>query len=488
MTPFAEWLPDQPDLQNPGATVADNVLPEPRGYAPLNSLSAFSGAATAYIRGIHSTKTSIGTVQNFAGDQTKLYKQNASNNDLDDVKRTSGAYSLASNERWQFIDFGGYVIAAGSTGHPLQQFTVGSSSNFSDISTAPSARYIAVVKNFVVTGNMVYGGGTHPERVRWSQLNNPVDYTIGTNQADVQDIPNAGHVMGIVGGEVGHVFCEKAIVRMQYVGSPLVFSFETVEQKGTPYPGSIAALGPNQIFYIGDDGFFFFNGQQSVPIGAGKVDEFFTSDLEFNSADRISSAIDPLRQIVIWSYPSSNSTEPDRLLIYNYALQKWSLGKLDHEFIGVSLTLGQSLENLDSISSSIDALTTSLDSRAYKGGSFQLSASKDKKLCNFSGTPLDAVLETAEFEPAQGRFSLVKSISPYVTTVGASSALTVTSQVGSRSRQVETPSFTSAVAIDDNNNCRVRTNGRYHRVRVNITGNWQNALGITAETAVQGQR
>jgi hypothetical protein len=488
MIPFGEWLPDQPPLQNPGATVATNVIPDAKGYAPFGSLSSMSGAATAYLRGIHSTKTNISTVQNFAGDQTKLYKQNATTNALDDVKRTSGAYNLASDEQWQFVDFGGKVIAAGSLSHPLQEYSIGSSTNFSDISTAPNARYIAVVKNFVVTGNVSYSGGTHPDRVRWSQLNNPTSYTIGTAQADVQDIPNAGHVKGIVGGEFGTVFCEKAIVRMQYIGSPLVFSFETIEQKGTPFAGGIAALGPRQIFYIADDGFFMFNGQQSIPIGAGKVDEFFLADLEFGNAGRITSAIDPLRQLVMWSYPSTNNSSPNKIIVYNYALGKWSVAELAHDMIGVSLTLGKSLESLDSISTSIDALTASLDSRAYKGGSFQLTASKDNKLHNFSGAALAAALETAEFEPQEGRYSMITSVSPYVTTGGSSSALVVKSAVGTRSRQVDAPTFTSDVTIDANNNCRLRTNGRYHRVRISITGNWQNALGITADTAVSGRR
>ena len=46
MIPFGEWLPDQSDLQNPGSTVAKNVLPAARGYRPFASLTELSGAAT----------------------------------------------------------------------------------------------------------------------------------------------------------------------------------------------------------------------------------------------------------------------------------------------------------------------------------------------------------------------------------------------------------------------------------------------------------
>ena len=89
---------------------------------------------------------------------------------------------------------------------------------------------------------------------------------------------------------------------------------------------SIASLGPSQIFYLAEDGFFFFNGSQSVPIGAGKVDEFFAKDLGPNFTSRITCSIDPLNQLVMWSYPSIESTgDPDSIIIYNYAVKKWSL-------------------------------------------------------------------------------------------------------------------------------------------------------------------
>ena len=488
MTPFSEWLPDQSALMASSSTVAQNVIADVRGYKPFNNLTAFSGAADNYIRGMATAKTSIGTVQAFAGDGAKLYKQNATTRDLDNVSK-SGNYSLVSDEKWQFVQFGNDLIAAGSLNHPLQKYEVGASSNFSDISGAPAAKFCAVVRDFVVTANVAYGANDFPYRVRWSQLGNGTDFTIGTGQSDIQDIPDDGHITGIVGGEYGVVFLERAIARMTYVGSPLIFTFEKVENRGCNYAGSIASLGPSQIFYLAEDGFFFFNGSQSMPIGAGKVDEFFAKDLGPNFTSRITCSIDPLNQLVMWSYPSIESTgEPDSIIIYNYAVKKWSLARIDHESIGVSLTLGTSLENLANISSTLEGLTTSLDSPAYRGGSFQLSASKDKKLCNFSGTPLDATLETAEFEPVKNGFSLVRSVSPYVTTRGADTALTVRGSVGTRSRQVAAPTFTPAVELDANNLCNVRSNGRYHRVRVNIAGNWDSALGVSTDIVKSSQR
>jgi hypothetical protein len=189
----------------------------------------------------------------------------------------------------------------------------------------------------------------------------------------------------------------------------------------------------------------------------------------------------------MWSYADRESTgEPNRILVYNYAVQKWSIIHLDHEFLGSSLTPNMTLEGLDSLNSNLDALTTPLDSRFYAGGFFQLSASKDKKLQTLTGAQLDAVLETTEFEVAPLRQSLVRGVTPYVTSKDVAPTLTV--QVGSRSRQIDTPSFGSSVALNADNNCPVRSNGRYHRVRVNASGTWRYALGVDVDSVAVGRR
>ena len=486
MIPFGEWLPDQSDLQNPGVTVAKNVLPAARGYRPFASLTELSGAATARLRGIYATKLNDSTVLSFAGDDDDLYKLNTTTFALDSI---NSGYTMTGDTYWKFVRFGDEVIAAGNDTDNLQGFTAGSDTAFSAISGAPAARELAVVRDFVVTGNVTYSGGTHRSRVRWSAINDATSWTIGTNQADFQDIPDAGQITGLVGGEYGVVLLEKAIARMQYVGSPLIFTFEKVETNhGCNYPNSIASLGASQVFYLADDGFFMFNGQRSIPIGAEKVDQFFFDDLDFSNTDRISCAIDPENQVVMWGYPSVNGIgNPDRILAYNYAVQKWSIAELDHELLSSSLTPSFSVEALDTISSTLEGLTTSLDSRFYSGGFFQLSAGKDKKIHTITGAPLEATLETTEFEPANMRHSLIRSVTPYVTTKGGS-APTVTSQLASRSRQIDGFTYGTAVSLNNDNTCPIRGSGRYHRVRVSVNGDWRYALGIDIDASAMGRR
>lgn len=491
MIPFADWMPDQGDLESQGVTEAKNVIPAARGYRPLPSLSAYSGAAGAYIRGMFATKDNAGTVYLFAGDDTDLRLFSSGTGALDEISKSTGAYSVGSDDQWRFVQFGDDVLASHGTSDILQTYTPGTSSAFADLAGSPAAKYMAVVRDFVVCGFVTYGGTTYPMRMRWSSLNDHTAWTIGTTQADVQDIADAGDVTGIVGGETGLILCERALVRMTYVGSPLIFQFDKVEtNRGCNYPGSVAHLGPNQVFFLADDGFHVWNGQATQPIGAERVNRYFFDDLNPAYSDRISAAVDPTNQIVLWGYTSQDSADgtPDKAIIYNYALNKWSRAEFAHDFIANMLSANYTLESLDNINGSLDALGTSLDSPLYAGGRFLFSASESSKIATFSGSPLAATLTTGEFEAAPMRASVINRVLPHISLATSGSAPTLTASVGSRSRQVDEVTYGAEASLTADNFCNVRAGGRFHRVKVDISGRWRFALGVDVEARATGLR
>ena len=146
MINFGPWLPDQPDLNNKGVTVATNVVPAANGYRSFPGFNQFSNAADARIRGIFAGKDSSESVSLFAGDKNKLYKFTQSNSNLTDVSKSgSPAYTLAGPERWRFVQFGETVIAAGGVNNNLQKFVLGTDSAFADLGgSPPKADFIAV--------------------------------------------------------------------------------------------------------------------------------------------------------------------------------------------------------------------------------------------------------------------------------------------------------------------------------------------------------
>jgi hypothetical protein len=100
---------------------------------------------------------------------------------------------------------------------------------------------------------------------------------------------------------------------------------------------------------------------------------------------------------------------------------------------------------------------------------------------------LSATVETAEFEVRTGSHSLLNNVIPYVT-LRENSTGTVTAQVASRNRQIDTFTFGGASGLNNDNFCPVRSNGRYHRVRLNLSGEWKKAQGIDVDANTIGRR
>ena len=478
MITFGEWLPDQTDFGVP-ISIAQNVLPAARGYRSVNNLATLSGAADDRLRKVFAAKDNTGATHLFAGDGTKLYKFNANTSALDNVSKT-GNYTLGAFDNWQVAQFGRKLIVAGDTGETLQFWELGSSSNFADISGSPSAKYVAVVRDFVVTGFV-----TNPYRVQWSAIGDETSWTVGTNQADFQDIADLGAVTGLVGGEYGVALMERGISRFSYIGDPLIFQFDNVETaRGMPFEGGYAAIGPSQIYYLSDDGFYLFNGQNSVPIGSEKVNKWFYENLNIGFAERISCSLDPVNQIVAWGFPSQASGDgtPDTILFYNYSVNRWSTAEITHDVLGTFFTSALTLEGLDAINSSIDALDTTLDSRLFKGGTFTFGGGKDKKIASFTAAPLTATLTTGESKLIDGRLSNVTKIVPYFTNG------TISAEIGTRNSQADTVTFASASSLNNDGFLPSRAVGRYHRMRFTLSGTWKELIGYDLEVRPLGLR
>jgi hypothetical protein len=150
-------------------------------------------------------------------------------------------------------------------------------------------------------------------------------------------------------------------------------------------------------------------------------------------------------------------------------------------------TAGFTLEQLDAAFGSLDVLPASLDGVVYRGGEFVFAASKDDKIQTFTGDTLTAIVETGEFEVRKGNRSLIRNVIPYVT-LRENETGSVTAQVASRNRQVDTFTFGSASSLNEANFIPVRSEGRYHRVRLNLTGEWKKTQGIDIDATTTGRR
>jgi hypothetical protein len=529
---FKDWLPDQPSIIDT-VSEANNVIPLAIGYGPFKSAVNYSGAATEDLTNCFAAKVNA-DVSVFAGGATKLFKVSSTDLTMEDVSKSGGYTGI---NRWQFAQFGNYALASNGS-EKIQYFDVTSSTDFADLAAAaPVAKYITVVRDFVVGANI--GAGTYPSRIQWSDINDPTDWTPGgASQSDYQELPDGGDITGITGGEFGIVFLEKAIVRMSYIGSPLFFQFDTISRNvGCIEGGSIAQYGGIS-YFLSDDGFYSCNGQQVIGIGSEKVDRYFFNNANIGNIDSISAAVDPERNLIIWNYTTVSGNRA--LLIYNFETQKWCEADTDVDVLSTLATTGTSLDGIDSAYNvnagsfvvgkqytirtvgttsftgigavantvgvlftatgvgsgtgvaidmeasaaalkTIDTLATTLDDRLYAGGKFLFGGVRDTKIITFTGSPATATITTNDLE--YGYNSVVTLIRPSVDNGSASVS------VASRRMLDDTITYGSAVTASQEDRCSVRSAGRYHRVNLTPTGaNWSSAIGMDIDYSEQGTR
>lgn len=481
--PFGEWLPDLGEQSNPGSLVANNVIPAVDGYRQLLGLSEFSNALGAYCRGAIAVKGSDGNVYNYAGDATKLYALTTAT--WADVSRLAGgAYTTATSNYWEFAKWGENVIAVNLDDAP--QIIALGGANFAALGgSPPKARTVGIVRDFVVLGH-INDGTAKKTSVAWSGFGDETQW--GTNpltQADQQEISdNFGVIVKIVGGAFGLVFFERGIVRMDYEGPPTIFRFSTIERRiGAVSAGAVADAG-GIAYYIADDGVYACNGQGVENIGSQKVNQYLVRDLDGAYLHRIKSAVDYRNSVVMWAYPGNGNSggQPNKLLIYHWPTGRFSSGEVQVNALYAYLSPGFTLDALDSISSSLDALPASLDDPSFQGGRLAFAGfSTAHKTATFSGSALAATIETTEFDEGMAYMAEARPVID-------GQASVVTCQHGHRYSLRDAVTYESAQSENTVGTFEFHKEDRFHRLRVGITGGFDTASGMDVVMRKAGYR
>lgn len=478
VVPVAPYQPDQPDLTDSGSATVLNVLPRTdKSYGPFPSLAALGNitALDGRVQGAYALQDSSGNTNIFAATGAKIWRLSggATFNDV------SGAtYTVGSTERWSGTLYGNRVIFT-DYADAIQSFVIGSSAAFANLSASayvPKARYVAIIRNALFCGNVFDSSGARTQGLSWSGQGDPTSWpqpgtsaALAAQSGTIDLAGDNGWIMGLVSGLGacdGAVFQERQVVRVTYVGADVMFNFTVAEgARGTPAPGSIAQLG-GQVFYLGQDGFYIFDGAQSRPIGAQRIDKEFYADIDQSKMDRVSATIDPLNKLYLCAYCSNGAANPNRIMVYNWSVDRWAITEADAvtvEILFRALTTGYTLEQLAAISSSLDALPASLDSRAWLGGKLILAGfDTSHRMGYFNGPALAPTVDTSEQQLTPGRLSRVTGVYPL--TDGGTPSISI----GYRNRQQDAATYTSPVAMDANGFCPTNVTAKYHRARLTL--------------------
>ncbi|WP_315704542.1 MULTISPECIES: hypothetical protein [unclassified Bradyrhizobium] len=483
---FGDYRPDVSDYEGQATRNVQNVIPRGDGYGPFPSFTPYTSALPAACRGAFYALKSDGTVVTFAGTADRLYKLNNTDFTWADVSKSGAAYSqLSSSAQWQFAQTGNFVFATQANAL-LQIFDLTASTSFDNaLGSPPQAAYISVVGRFLVLSGLL----STPYRIQWSGLNNFNSATSWdglTAGSDHQDFPDGGIVRGVAGGESGIIFQDQAIRRMSYVpGSPIIFQIDRITQdKGLYAPYSIIRAGERIFFYAGQGFHKIEPGGVPEQVGREKVDRTFLGDLDKGNLQLFIGAADPRSTRVYWAYKSISGAigAYDKILGYDFLLDRFFAVQASGEYLlGMSQT-GLTLENLDSISSSIDAMTLSLDAYATAVQPEIAQFSSGHVLGFFRGASLEAIIESAEQGTDESRI-MIRGFRP------VTDAATLFGSVSFR----DTPSAPALAGAEvlvnaRTGRCDIRRETRYSRFKVRIPAatSWSFCAGFVPDLTTSG--
>jgi hypothetical protein len=172
----------------------------------------------------------------------------------------------------------------------------------------------------------------------------------------------------------------------------------------------------------------------------------------------------------------------DKIIGYDYVLDRWFTIDMSGEYLLGLSQPGLTLEALDSISSSIDALAASLDSFAVATQPLIAQFSSAHKMGFFSGSNLEATFESAE-QGTDGRRITVLGFRPIT------DAPSFYGSASYRETQQDTPTYTTEIARNSRTGrCDMRRSTRYSRFKLRIPAStaWTFAAGVEPDVKQEG--
>jgi len=440
---FKDWLPDLPDLDNPGVIDAKNAMPVDGSFKPFPVLASSGQAWGATVNGAFSASPTL----LYAGSATAVgvYASGAW------ATLSSATLSSGVDDYWEFARYEDYVFAT-NYANDIQYHTLGSSGTLNAISAITAstavyrARQMGIVGQFLVIGDTCRtAGSTVNHRIAWSGIDDPLNWpTPGSStaiavQSGDQLLPaEFGAVTAIVGGDqYGVVFQKAAITRMTYVGGTSVFQFDQIDKgRGAFFPRSVVQAG-SSIYYANLDGFWVTDGTQTRSLG--KVSDYFQKLNLANTPNALIGAHDSRNGLIWWMYPSN-------IIFYNYLEDRWGRGEHSLEYL---------------VASAPDS-----SARAIRG--FNTSHAPNY----FSGASATMAIVSGEKEGNPGGYTRVSGIKPLIgwnTLDGSGPSAAVTVALGYRNDMTSDVTYTSETTANARSGfADFRNEARYHRARVTI--------------------
>jgi hypothetical protein len=236
---------------------------------------------------------------------------------------------IADRPMWSFANWGEDMLAVASTTGELLYYKQGIPS------VAPTVVASAPKQNRAVVATaerhaMLLGIGGDKRDIGWSSREDYTDFDFASTTNTAGRIPLRAETPIINGVNVREgvlIFTETEAHLARYVGIPYIYGAEILGSANLFAPQAFAEFDGKCAWWDWA-GFMLYDGGAIRPL-ACPLNDYVFSDINKTLAPRVSFAfiLGSFNEIW-WHYPSADSSECDRFIVWNYTENWWSMGKL----------------------------------------------------------------------------------------------------------------------------------------------------------------
>lgn len=225
--------------------------------------------------------------------------------------------------QWNLDTYGQYLIGCTSEDGKLYQWQLSTSTPAAVLANAP----INLTGCCADTNGFVYA--YQDKTVNWSDQQNDTAWTATTtNQAGDVALNTSGILQCGRKVRAGMLhFTDTDVWLSQYVGLPVVQSFQRIEENC----GTISKLAPvtfeSQCVWMGRQCFWIYNGMTVQALPCDIQDKVF-GNLNYQQASKVFGLHNSGNGEIWTYYPSAGSTEIDSYAVWNYRYNTWYCGSL----------------------------------------------------------------------------------------------------------------------------------------------------------------
>ena len=176
--------------------------------------------------------------------------------------------------------------------------------------------------------NEIGSSAVSPMLVRWSDQENPVDWTpTATNQAGSLTLSRGSEIItAIQTRQEILIYTNVALYSFQYLGPPFVWGSQLLADNISIISPNAVAIASGVVFWMGVDKFYMYDG--SVKTMRCDLRQFIFSDLSMAQSDQIFAVTNEGFNEVWWFYCSADSMAIDQYVVYNYLEDIWYYGTM----------------------------------------------------------------------------------------------------------------------------------------------------------------